>query len=167
MASFFVSRIDNKVDAKLPDGHALRGTIAIANAKVAYADVFGQVFSGERWERLRAAGANVQRPLWASTSTKNPDYPATLYADALIGPDTVDTVPDATLDAFRESGTPARTLDADVDEARAQLAALAEAGIDLDAITQELEAEGVKAFSQAYDGMIEAIAAKRARVAAD
>jgi transaldolase len=167
VASFFVSRIDNKVDAKLPEGHALRGTIAIANAKLAYADVYEQVFAGERWERLRPAGANVQRPLWASTSTKNPDYPATLYADALIGPDTVDTVPDATLEAFREGGTPARTLDADVDEARAQIAALAEAGIDLDAITQELEAEGVKAFSDAYDGMIEAIAAKRARVAAD
>jgi transaldolase len=167
VASFFVSRIDNKVDAKLPEGHPLRGKIAIANAKLAYADVYGQVFAGERWERLRAAGANVQRPLWASTSTKNPDYPATLYADALIGPNTVDTVPDATLEAFRDGGTPARTLDADVEEARAQIAALADAGIDLDQITQELEAEGVKAFSDAYDGMIEAIAAKRARVAAD
>jgi len=167
VASFFVSRIDNKVDAKLPDGSPLRGRIAIANAKVAYADVQKVVFAGERWERLAAAGANVQRALWASTSTKNPDYPATLYADELIGPDTVNTVPDVTLDAFREGGHPARTLDADVDTARAELQALEDAGISLDRVTDELEHEGVEAFQQAYNGMIDAIAEKRGRVAAD
>jgi transaldolase len=167
VASFFVSRIDNKVDAKLPDDSPLRGRIAIANAKVAYADVFQAVFAGDRWERLAAAGANVQRALWASTSTKNPAYPATLYADELIGPDTVNTVPDATLDAFREGGHPARTLDHDVAGARAELQALADAGISLDEITDELEHEGVEAFQAAYNGMIDAIAAKRGRVAAD
>jgi transaldolase len=167
VASFFVSRIDNKVDAKLPDASPLRGRIAIANAKVAYADVYQVVFAGPRWERLKAAGANPQRALWASTSTKNPAYPATLYADELIGPDTVNTVPDATLDAFREGGHPARTLDRDVDAARAELKALADAGVDLAEITDELEREGVEAFQQAYNGMIDAIAEKRSSVAAD
>lgn len=167
VASFFVSRIDNKVDALLPDDSPLRGRIAIANAKVAYADVYEVVFNGPRWEALKAAGANPQRALWASTSTKNPAYPATLYADELIGPDTVNTVPDATLDAFRTDGTPARTLDANVDEARRELADLAAAGVDLDAITTELEREGVAAFQDAYNGMIDAIAEKRGAVAAD
>jgi transaldolase len=167
VASFFVSRIDNKVDPQLPDDSPLRGRIAIANAKIAYADVYQVVFAGPRWERLKAAGANPQRPLWASTSTKNPAYPATLYADELIGPDTVDTVPDVTLDAFREGGHPARTLDADVDGARAELQALEDAGISLDRVTDELEHEGVEAFQQAYNGMIDAIAEKRGRVAAD
>src|SRR5262249_44536755 len=152
VASFFVSRIDNKVDPRLPDGSPLRGRIAIANAKIAYEDVYKVVHSGPRWERLKAAGANPQRALWASTSTKNPDYPATLYADELIGPDTVDTVPDVTLDAFREGGHVARTLDHDVDGARAELKALADAGIDLDEVTDELEREGVEAFQQAYNG---------------
>ena len=167
VASFFVSRIDSKVDAKLPEGSPLAGKIAIANAKVAYADVYQVVFAGPRWERLKAAGANPQRPLWASTSTKNPAYPPTLYADELIGPDTVNTVPDATLEAFREGGHPARTLDANVDEAREQLADLEDAGISLDEITSELEREGVKSFQEAYNGMIDAIAEKRAHVAAD
>ncbi len=167
VASFFVSRIDSKIDAALPEGSPLAGKIAIANAKVAYADVYQVVFAGPRWEKLKAAGANPQRALWASTSTKNAAYPATLYADELIGPDTVNTVPDATLDAFREGGHPARTLDQNVDEARAQLAALAEAGINLDEVTAGLERDGVKAFQEAYNGMIEAIAAKRGRVAAD
>jgi transaldolase len=167
VASFFVSRIDSKIDAALPEGSPLAGKIAIANAKVAYADVYEVVFAGPRWEKLKAAGANPQRPLWASTSTKNPAYPPTIYADELIGPDTVNTVPDATLDAFREGGHPARTLDQNVDEARAQLAALAEAGISLDEVTAELERDGVQAFQEAYNGMIDAIAAKRGRVAAD
>jgi transaldolase len=167
VASFFVSRIDSKIDAALPEGSPLAGKIAIANAKAAYADVYEVVFAGPRWEKLKAAGANRQRPLWASTSTKNPAYPPTMYADQLIGPDTVDTVPDATLEAFREGGHPARTLDANLDEARAQLAALAETDISLDEVTAELEREGVKAFQEAYNSMIEAIAAKRGRVAAD
>jgi transaldolase len=167
VASFFVSRIDSKVDAQLPEGSPLAGKIAIANAKVAYADVYQVVFAGPRWERLKAAGANPQRPLWASTSTKNPAYPATVYADELIGPDTVNTVPDATLDAFREGGHPARTLDANIDEAREQLADLEDAGVSLDDITSELERDGVKSFQEAYNGMIDAIAEKRGRVAAD
>jgi transaldolase len=167
VASFFVSRIDSKVDAALPKDSPLRGKIAIANAKLAYADVFRVVFSGPRWERLAAAGANVQRPLWASTSTKDPAYPATMYADALIGRDTVNTVPDATLEAFRTEGTPRATLEEGVDEARAQIAALADAGIDLDEVTAGLERDGVKAFSDAYEGMIQAIAEKRSQVAAD
>jgi transaldolase len=167
VASFFVSRIDNKVDALLEEDSPLRGRIAIANAKLAYADVFGVRFTGPRWEKLKAAGANVQRPLWASTSTKNPSYPPTLYVDELIGPDTVNTVPDATLEAFRTaSGTPARTIDQDVATARAEIAALPSHGIDLAAVTHDLEVEGVKAFSDAYTGMIDAIAAKRADIAA-
>jgi transaldolase len=166
VASFFVSRIDTKVDAALPEGSPLRGTIAVANAKLAYVDVYQTVFSGPRWQRLQEAGANRQRPLWASTSTKNPAYRATLYVDELIGPDTVNTVPDATLDAFRTGGRPARTIDVGVDEARTQIAALPGHGIDLDAVTDTLEREGVAAFADAYAAMIDAIAEKRARVAA-
>ncbi len=160
VASFFISRIDSKVDALLPDRSPLRGRIAIANAKVGYADVYETIFSGPRWERLRESGANAQRALWASTSTKNPVYPATMYADGLIGPDTVNTVPDATLEAFRTAGTPTMSLTADVDVARSQLADLAAAGVDLDEITTALEAEGVTAFAKAYDGMLAAIGAK-------
>ena len=167
VASFFVSRIDTKVDERLPEDSPLRGKIAIANAKIAYADVFQQVFAGERWERLQAAGANVQRPLWASTGVKNPAYPKTLYIDTLIGPDTVNTVPDAALDAFREGGTPGTTVTENVDEARRQLAELAEQGIDLDEITRQLEDDGIKQFAKAYDGMIEAIASKGQKVSAD
>ncbi len=166
VASFFISRIDSKIDAALPEGSPLRGRIAIANAKLAYADVYQETFSGPRWERLAAAGANVQRPLWASTGTKNAAYPATLYVDELIGPDTVNTVPDVTLEAFRSGGNPHRSIDQDVDAARAEIAALADAGVDLSAVTTALEDEGVKAFAEAYDGMIDAIRAKRHSVAA-
>lgn len=166
VASFFVSRIDSKVDAALPEGSPLRGAAAVANAKLAYVDVFQPAFSGPRWEALAAAGARPQRALWASTSTKNPSYPATMYVDPLIGPDTVNTVPDATLEAFRTDGTPGRTVDQGVDDARATLAAIAEHGVDLDAVTAQLEDEGVAAFAKAYDGMIAAIAEKRARIGA-
>lgn len=164
VASFFVSRIDTKVDAELQPDSPLRGTIAIANAKVAYVDVFETVHSGSRWEALAAKGARRQRVLWASTGVKNKDYPPTLYIDTLIGADTVNTVPDATLDAFREDGVVASTLTAGVDEARRQLAELAELGISLDAITRDLEVEGVKQFSEAYDGMLAAIAKKHSLV---
>jgi transaldolase/glucose-6-phosphate isomerase len=167
VASFFVSRIDSQVDKRLPEGSPLRGKIAIANAKLAYADVFQQVFRGDRWDRLTLAGANVQRPLWASTGVKNPDYPKTLYIDTLIGPDTVNTVPDAALEAFRTDGTPGATLEQGVDEARQQIAGLAEHGIDLNDITRDLEDDGVKQFSDAYTGMLDAIAEKRERVSAD
>jgi transaldolase len=122
VASFFVSRIDTKVDERLPEGSPLRGRIAVANAKRAYADVFKTAFSGERWERLAAAGGNLQRPLWASTGVKNPAYSPTVYIDELIGRHTVTTVPDATLDAFRENGTPGPdTIERGLDEARRQL----------------------------------------------
>jgi transaldolase len=164
VASFFVSRIDTQADDQLPEDSPLRGRIAVANAKLAYADVFVPIFTSERWERLRAAGARVQRPLWASTGTKNPAYSPTVYVDELIGPDTITTVPDATLDAFRASDAPppahATILDG-VDQARADLAALADAGVDLDAITDKLERDGVEQFAQASQKMFDAIAEKR------
>jgi transaldolase len=169
VASFFVSRIDVQVDRRLPEDSPLRGKIAVANAKLAYADVFLPAHSGPRWERLAAAGARPQRPLWASTGGKNPNYSPTLYIDGLIGEHTVTTVPDATLDAFREAGAAppdhATVLDG-IDQARADLDALAAAGVDLDAITAELERDGVQQFGDAYDQMLEAIAGKRRRVSA-
>jgi transaldolase len=164
VASFFVSRIDTQADDRLPEDSPLRGRIAVANAKLAYADVFAPIFASERWERLRAAGARVQRPLWASTGTKNPAYSQTLYIDELIGPDTITTVPDATLDAFRASDAPPpsrATVLEGIDEAREQLAALADAGVDLDAITDKLERDGVEQFAQASQKMFDAIAEKR------
>jgi transaldolase len=164
VASFFVSRIDTQADDQLPEDSPLRGRIAVANAKLAYADVFVPIFTSERWERLRAAGARVQRPLWASTGTKSPAYSQTLYIDELIGPDSITTVPDATLDAFRASDAPPpsrATVLEGVDEAREQLAALADAGVDLDAITDKLERDGVEQFAQAAQKMYDAIAEKR------
>lgn len=163
VASFFVSRIDAKADALLDEGSPLRGTIAVANAKLAYADVFEPVFSSQRWRQLRCAGANVQRPLWASTGTKDPSYRPTLYIEELIGPETVTTVPDATIDAFRTDGAVAPTLTAGIEEARERLASLAEQGVDLDEITAALERDGVEQFARAYENMIAAIAEKRAR----
>jgi transaldolase len=163
VASFFVSRIDAKVDARLAEGSPLRGTIAVANAKLAYADVFEPVFTSQRWRQLRSAGANIQRPLWASTGTKNPSYRPTLYVEELIGPETVTTVPNVTIDAFRTDGAVAPTLTAGIEEARERLASVAEQGVDLDEITDVLEREGVQQFAQAYDDMIAAIAKKRAR----
>ena len=165
VASFFVSRIDTKVDALLPEDSPLRGKAAVANAKIAYADVYRRVFEGERWAPLAAAGAHRQRPLWASTSTKNPAYPATIYVDDLIGPDTVNTVPDATLEAFRTEGSPGDNIGRDLDEARAVMAGVTDAGIDFDAVTRQLEDEGVKQFADAYAGMLEAIQNRRAAVA--
>jgi transaldolase len=168
VASFFVSRIDVRADERLPEGSPLRGRIAVANAKLAYADVFLPTHSGPAWERLAAAGANPQRPLWASTGGKNPAYSPTLYIDGLIGEDTVTTVPDATLDAFRAASEPApdrfTVLDG-IDRARADLAALAEAGVDLDEITADLERAGVQQFADAYAEMLDAITRKRQRIA--
>ena len=163
VASFFVSRIDTKVDALLPEDSPLRGRTAVANAKLAYADVYQAVFDHDpRWAAVEAAGGARQRPLWASTSTKNPDYPPCIYVDELIGPDTVNTVPDATLDAFRTQGDPAPRLTEDVAGARAVLQGVADAGIDFAAVTRELEDEGVAAFADAYNGMLEAIARRHA-----
>jgi transaldolase len=157
-----------QADERLPEDSPLRGRIAVANAKLAYADVFLPTHSGAAWERLEAAGANPQRPLWASTGGKNPAYSPTLYIDGLIGEDSVTTVPDATLDAFRDAPDPAPdrfTVLDDVDRARADLAALADAGVDLDEITADLERAGVQQFADAYAEMLEAIARKRQRIA--
>ena len=161
VASFFVSRIDSKVDALLPEGSPLRGKVAVANAKLAYADVYQAVFEGVDWQPLAAAGANRQRPLWASTSMKNPAYSPTLYVDELIGPDTVNTVPDATLEVFRTMGNPASRITEDVAGSRQVMADLAAAGIDFAVVTRELEEEGVASFAKAYDGMLQAIQNRR------
>ncbi|GIU87740.1 MAG: transaldolase 1 [Acidimicrobiia bacterium] len=151
VASFFVSRVDTETDRRLPEGHPLRGRAAVANAKLAY-QVFLGAFAGPRWEALAAAGARLQRPLWASTSTKNPAYPPTLYVDELIGPNTVNTLADASLDALVAGHGTLRpgTVTEDVEGARAVVAGLAAAGVDLDDVTATLEREGVAAFSASY-----------------
>ncbi|GAB4525147.1 MAG: bifunctional transaldolase/phosoglucose isomerase [Anaerolineales bacterium] len=171
VASFFVSRIDGKVDALLNEiiaaggaqaekARALLGKIAIANAKEAYAR-FRRVFESERFRRLEAAGARLQRPLWASTSTKNPAYPDTLYVDTLIGAHTVNTVPPKTLLAFKDHGTAAPTLESGLDEARRQLADLEAVGISLAEVTRQLEEEGVASFAKAFQAMMDTIEERR------
>ncbi|MBI5932504.1 MAG: bifunctional transaldolase/phosoglucose isomerase [Chloroflexi bacterium] len=160
VASFFVSRVDSKIDPKLPEGAPLRGKAAVANAKLAY-EAFAAVFTTRRWESLKLKGARVQRPLWASTGTKNPAYPDTLYVDTLIGPETVNTVPPATLDAFRDHGAADVTLTRDLDDARSIFAQLKTIGIVMDEITDELEAEGVKAFADAFTQLLAAVDARR------
>jgi transaldolase/transaldolase/glucose-6-phosphate isomerase len=165
VASFFVSRVDVKLDAQLEKAgnKDLQGKIAIANSKVVY-QRFKEIFSGGRWDKLAAQGAKVQRPLWASTSTKNPDLPDTLYVDTLIGPDTVNTLPPDTLEAFLDHGTVAVTVEDDLDVNRAQIAKLAELGINLDQATEELQQEGVDKFIKPFDSLLETIAAKRDRI---
>ena len=167
VASFFISRVDVAVDRTLEEmgETALQGKIAVANSKVAYAR-FREIFSGARWERLAAQSARVQRVLWASTSTKNPLYPDTLYLDGLIGPHTVNTVPPATLTAFRDHGTVAPTLPAGLDEARAQLTRLADLGVDLNDITQKLQHDGVAKFAQSFESLTVTITEKRERLLA-
>lgn len=160
VASFFVSRVDSKVDDRLPKESPLRGKAAIANAKLAYAE-FLKTFAGERWENLKAKGARLQRPLWASTSTKNPAYPDTLYIDNLIGPDTVNTVPPATLDAVRDHAKTEVTITRDVDKAREVFEQLETAGISMNQVTQELEDEGVKAFGEAITALFKTIDERR------
>ncbi len=164
VASFFVSRVDAEVDRRLDvvgtdAATALKGQAAVANARLAYA-LFQERYSGPRWEALAAAGARVQRPLWASTSTKDPSYPDTLYVDSLIGPDTVNTLPDATLEAFLDHGTVARTVDAADADPRATLDALAGVGVDLDDVTELLEKEGVEAFEASYDDLLSTLEQK-------
>jgi transaldolase len=168
VASFFVSRIDSNVDNRLVavgggSAAALQGKIAVANAKLAYA-AHRAIFAGERWEKLRAAGARAQRALWASTSTKNPAYPDTKYVDELIGPDTVNTVPPATLVAFGDHGNAALTLEADLEAAQSSLDALAALGISIDEVTQELEDQGVKAFADAFTALLESVETRRVAV---
>lgn len=168
VASFFVSRVDGLIDPALEKAGApeLRGQAAIANAKLAYAR-FRELFSGPRWERLAAQGAHVQRPLWASTGTKDPRYPDTLYVDSLIGADTVNTVPPATLTAFRDHGTVAATLTEGLDDARTLLANLAELHIDLQQITQRLQDDGVASFAKSFETLMASVAEKRARLLAE
>ena len=171
VASFFVSRIDSKIDAKIDERvksgdkesdalKALRGKVAIANAKLAYV-WYQQMVEGPRFKALEANGAMPQRLLWASTSTKDPDYPETLYVDNLIGPDTVNTIPPDTMDAFREHGKVAPTLTQDVDAARKVLSEADRLGLDLDAVTAGLVEEGVKKFADAADKLLAVVDQKR------
>lgn len=176
VASFFVSRIDSVVDKQLDEKiarandpsekerlAALKGKVAIANAKVAYQD-YKRLFSGSRWDKLAAKGAKPQRMLWASTGTKNKDYSDVLYVEELIGPDTINTMPPATLDAFRDHGKPRDSLEENVDDARRVLEELERSGVSLDAITEELVKDGVKQFADAADKLYGAVAHKRATV---
>ena len=166
VASFFVSRVDTQVDKALaaigsPEAMALRGKIAIANAKAMYRR-FREIFGGEEFERLRRRGAHVQRPLWASTGTKNPAYSDVLYVEELIGPDTVNTVPPDTLAAFRDHGhVRGDTVLENGPEAESQVRALSGMGIDLDTITDKLQVDGVASFASAYDQVLDAIRNKR------
>ena len=169
VASFFVSRIDSLIDGKLGDKikksnsaseqtelRGLQGKVAVANAKMAY-EIYKRVFSGPRWKALAAKGAQTQRVLWASTSTKNPAYPDTMYVDDLIGPDTVNTIPPATLDAFREHGHPKLTLETDLDGAHETMQTLEKVGVSMKAATDELTADGVKQFADAFDKLLAAV----------
>jgi transaldolase len=171
VASFFVSRVDGKIDPqldrmdrKLP-GATLRGKIAIANAAAAYA-VFQQSLVTDQWIRLARAGARPQRPLWASTSTKDPHYPDVYYVEALIAPHTVNTLPPETLQAYRDHGRPAVRIQEAIAAAPAQLSALAALGMDLQAITTELEEEGVAKFAASYAAVLSGIEAKAGTLAA-
>ena len=171
VASFFVSRVDTEVDRRLEalaggeDGDpailGLRGTAAVAQAQVAYQH-FQRTFSGDRWEALSAHGARVQRPLWASTSTKNPAYSDLLYVDNLIGPASVNTMPEGTLRAFEEHGTLHRAVDADPAAAVAALDGLREAGIDIEDVEQTLEDEGVHSFAKSFDELLQSLGDKAA-----
>jgi transaldolase len=165
VASFFLSRIDTKVDAQLGEGSPLRGRIAVASARVAY-QRYRTGFAGPEWERLRDLGARSQRPLWASTGTKNPNYSDTLYVAELIGPDVINTMPEQTLRAFADHGEVARTLDLDVAAAEGTLADAANAGIVLPAVTAELEREGVRSFCESYHELLDCIQGKLGVLAA-
>jgi len=176
VASFFVSRVDGAIDAmleaKVKDGSlpreratALQGKAAIANAKRAYR-LFQERFRGARWAALAAKGAQLQRPLWASTSTKNPAYRDVLYVEQLVGPETVNTMPPATLEAFRDHGITARTVDSDVGAADTLLNDLAALGISLDRVTDQLLTEGLASFQKSFDTLIAGIEKKTASLAA-
>jgi transaldolase len=169
VASFFVSRVDTKVDKYLEEKGTraaleARGRAAIANAKMAY-EAFGEIFGGDEFADLRAAGARVQRCLWASTSTKNPDYRDVLYVEELIGPHTVDTMPIETIKAFIDHGAVKRTLDQGLDEARQALREVEASGISMRRVTDELITEGVASFAKSFDELIETIESKRAELA--
>ena len=157
VASFFISRVDSEVDQRLgsPD-HELCGTAAIAQGRLAYNN-FLEMFSGPRWDALAARGARVQRPLWASTGAKNPAYSDVLYVDELIGPNTVNTVPEATLDAYLDHGMVNRTVDTDHEATIRTLSALSQAGIDLGDVSEQLEREGLASFEASFDEVIAAL----------
>jgi transaldolase len=169
VASFFVSRVDTKVDPQLDEigtrsALAARGKAAIANAKLAY-EAFKEIFGGDEFADLRAAGAQVQRCLWASTSTKNPDYRDVLYVEELIGPQTVDTMPLDTIKAFLDHGEIARTLDRDLDAARQAIREVEAEGISMERVTNELITEGVASFAKSFDELLETIESKRQELA--
>lgn len=164
-ASFFVSRVDTETDRRLPDDHPLRGKAAVANAKIAYQQFLG-CFRGERWEALATKGARLQRPLWASTSTKNPAYSPTLYVDELVGRDTVNTLAPASIDALHAGDHHLRadSITEDVDGAKATLDGLAAAGVDFDDVTATLEREGVASFSTSYHDCLKTLEKRRAEL---
>ena len=175
VASFFVSRVDTLVDKMLDEKiasdpgnaakyEALKGKIAVANAKLAYAK-YQEIFGGDRFAKLKAAGARPQRPLWASTGTKNPAYSDTLYVDTLVGPDTVNTMPEKTIAAFLDHGSTERAVDKDVDQSRQLMADLAAAGIDIDAVTHQLEEEGIASFVKSFESLLDGVEAKRSQLA--
>jgi transaldolase len=175
VASFFVSRIDTLIDAQIADRmktakpadqpvlRSLEGKVAIANAKLAYQS-YKEIFSGARWQALAKRGAQTQRVLWASTSTKNPAFRDVLYVEELIGPDTVDTIPPATYDAFRDHGHPRASLEENLDQARATMETLSRVGISMKAATDQLTEEGVKLFAEAFEKLLAAVD-KRAKKA--
>ena len=163
VASFFVSRVDTEADRRLDEVGApdeLKGKLAVANAKLAY-QRYQELFSGERWDALHAKGARAQRCLWASTSTKNPAYRDVLYVEDLIGPETVNTMPEETIEAFQDHGEVALTLARDVDEAQRVFDRIAEAGVDYDDVVVTLEQEGVEKFSDSFRELLDGVQAKR------
>jgi transaldolase len=169
VASFFVSRVDTEADKRLEairteEALALRGKLAIANAKLAY-QRYQEIFSGERWERLAAKGATTQRCLWASTSTKNPEYRDVMYVEELIGPETVNTMPKETIEAFQDHGRVALTLERGLDGAKQVFAALSSLGVDYKDVTDTLEREGVQKFSDSFADLLDGIRAKQGELA--
>jgi transaldolase len=168
VASFFVSRIDTEADKRLEHvgGHDdLKGKLAIANARLAY-QRYKAIFAGPRWEFLASKGATPQRVLWASTSVKNPDYRDTMYVEELIGPDTVNTMPEETIRAFQDHGHPRARLESDLEQARRLFDELAAAGVDYEDVTDTLEREGVEKFSDAFDELLQALEQKRSSLVA-
>lgn len=173
VASFFVSRVDSNVDAQLEKASATNGTdpkslmgkAALANARLAYAQ-FQEKFSGDRWDKLAAKGAQLQRPLWASTSVKNPEYPDLLYVEPLMGAHTVNTMPINTLEAFQDHGDVAARVEDGIDDAKATLSKLDALGIDMDKVTDDLEVEGVQKFADSYDDLLKTITEEGAKVTA-
>jgi transaldolase len=163
VASFFVSRVDTEADRRLDEvgaPHDLKGKLAVANAKLAY-QRYQELFSGGRWDALSAKGARAQRCLWASTSTKNPEYRDVLYVEELIGPETVNTMPEETIRAFQDHGEVAPTLLRDLDEAQRVFDRIAEAGVDYDDVVATLEREGVEKFADSFKELLDGVAAKR------